>query len=505
MLDSTYEKWLLRTSPPGPEFGGGRGSSWEDAYHLSSALQLRKLAQDVNAGISYAGTYFRLLCDIDLEGADWSPIGYCIGPFDKMAFSGFFDGGGHRVHNFRVERSVEGSVGLFGYVEYARIYNLAVADCTLTGIGSIGALAGYAEESAFLNCNATATVTVKGMNAGGLVGLAGSTSVENCSAQVALRTFVGSERIGGLCGYSYNGGTFISCRAAGEIQSADGTDVGGFVGQVRDAKITGCSAGVFLRCANSGNVGGFVGALRGGTTEGCLATGNIESTSGATTARLGGFAGYLNGPLAYCVASGNVVNRGNNAAAGGCVGEAVRSRIFACYSVGDVDNGGGTGGFLGRASGGGMQILDCYATGSVVLQGKMKTGGGFVGILGGEGGFVELSRCYAFGEVSPNVSGFTARKVFGGISACFWRADEGGVNDGVKDAAGIAPISTESFGMEEHFAENGWSFAEGSEAQAAWHYLDGMSPKRPHLRGLPAIPQTAPFVPEEPVNPGESD
>ena len=68
-------------------FAGGSGTA-ENPYQIANGAQLAKLAQDVNGGKNYAGTYFVLTADIllnDIDGWEnwgstapanpWTPIG----------------------------------------------------------------------------------------------------------------------------------------------------------------------------------------------------------------------------------------------------------------------------------------------------------------------------------------------------------------------------------------------------------------------------------------------
>ena len=51
------------------KWSGGSGTL-DDPYEISSGEELALLAQNVNAGNSYSGTYFELTADIDLGGKD---------------------------------------------------------------------------------------------------------------------------------------------------------------------------------------------------------------------------------------------------------------------------------------------------------------------------------------------------------------------------------------------------------------------------------------------------
>ena len=119
-------------------FSGGTGTE-SDPYLISSAGGLRYLAQVINSvdTLDYKEKYFALTADIDLGGAEWTPIGTDA----AHSFWGTFYGGGHTISNFTVSGN---AAGLFGYVTYAHFYNLTIKNATVTASGTdcaAGALA----------------------------------------------------------------------------------------------------------------------------------------------------------------------------------------------------------------------------------------------------------------------------------------------------------------------------------------------------------------------------
>lgn len=92
----------------------GNGTA-ESPYKITSAAELAGLASKTFHAIStstdvpvaqangsnmynaYTDVYFKLMCDIDLDNKEWTPIGR-IG----MRFNGSFDGNGHVVRNLSV-------------------------------------------------------------------------------------------------------------------------------------------------------------------------------------------------------------------------------------------------------------------------------------------------------------------------------------------------------------------------------------------------------------------
>ena len=98
-----------------------------------------------------------------------------------------------------------------------------------------------------------------------------------------------------------------------------------------------------------------------------------------------------------------------------------------------------------------------------------------------------ITACYSFGRLSLNVNGFTDHRSTGSILDCVWRKDASGLNEYIHDGRDVPELSTEQFGDRDIFTKMGWNFV---DEENAWYYVEGVSPKRPHLNGLPimAIP-----------------
>lgn len=99
-------------------------------------VEIRTAAELKN--INLQGSY-RLACDIDLEGAVWTPLGT-----EEAPFRGYLDGCGHAVSNFRICGGA-GDLGFFGANE-GTVYDLTLRNMTLTaelcGPARVGAIAG---------------------------------------------------------------------------------------------------------------------------------------------------------------------------------------------------------------------------------------------------------------------------------------------------------------------------------------------------------------------------
>ncbi len=249
-----------------------------DPYRISSGAELKWFSDKV--GEKVAILYAVLTADIDLGGAEWSPIGTST----NIYFRGVFDGQGHSVTNFKV--TGRANSGLFGaaIVDGTVIRNLWIDDAVIetvkdtTGFG--GALLGYGDRVTVENVHVGEHVTVTGYNAGGLIGRAWNklSTVSYCTSLATVSTdgAQGGEAAGGIVGlaaavnisYCANGGS-ISTVTNGEQLA------GGIAG-----RFGGSVLGSIRYCLNTGSVssthtaGGIAGKnmFNGCTYENCVST-----------------------------------------------------------------------------------------------------------------------------------------------------------------------------------------------------------------------------------------
>lgn len=247
---------------------------------------------------------FLLLCDLDLEGASWTPF---------PTFSGTFDGGSHCIYNFNISVGSTGAdktqiqLGFFAYLADGTIKNLQIGK------------AGQAKTTIKFNQN-----NLRGMS-GMIVGEIGSGGVvDNCRAEnchIDLYTFTNNktyggwdwdQKAGGICGYATNGSAIKGCFATNiEIANKSETRYNGIKAFARTGGICGYMKGV-----NS-------------SIQDCLVK-NVTLNSYAT-AISGSWDNKTGAPQAKC---------------GGIVGEFYKSTITRCVSVSSAikstNSGGGT-------------------------------------------------------------------------------------------------------------------------------------------------------------------
>lgn len=209
-------------------------------------------------GISMSGSYY-LVCDIDLDGADWRPLGT-----ENAPFVGHFDGGGHTVSDFKITGAVD-HAGLFGYSE-GTVERLGALDFVIDPNNDEG-------------------------YAGGLVGYNGG-RIEGC---YAMGTVSRSHCAGGLVGYNAQG-EIQSCYAAGTVEKSHcaGGLVGTNGGRIEDCYATARVAAYSAQADYVSAAGGLVGT-NGGEIKGCYAVGDVSSAAGSRSVYAGGLVGKSSG------------------------------------------------------------------------------------------------------------------------------------------------------------------------------------------------------------------
>jgi hypothetical protein len=104
----------------------------DDWVEVATPAELLAVEKDANV---------RLTADIDLQNAEWTPLGD-----QREPYSGVFDGGNHTISNFRITSKHDDFVGFFGVVT-GTVYDLSLAnvliDYSTDFLTYAGLLAGY--------------------------------------------------------------------------------------------------------------------------------------------------------------------------------------------------------------------------------------------------------------------------------------------------------------------------------------------------------------------------
>ena len=282
------------------------------------------------------------------------------------AFTGSFNGNGHTISGLTINGGDKEHLGLFGCIRRAKVKNLNISGCNISGNnGIIGGLCGAlvgpraTYEGYLSNCSVTGTITGSATESAKVGGLCGyvyeADIVSNCHADV---TVSGKSNVGGLVGNMYGGDGIINCSSSGTVSGDH--EIGGLFGY-QSSRTQYCSSSANVSCRYS--VGGFGGFTSGSdfwelTIAKCYATGDVVCTEN----KAGGFCGTNQGPIYDCYATGNVSGANDNI--GGFCGWAWSSNLIRCYATGDVNPQAGTiksAGFCGHfdTSYGGT-IEDCF-------------------------------------------------------------------------------------------------------------------------------------------------
>ena len=315
--------------------------------------------------------YFKLVADIDMNGETWTPLNK-EGEYDKAIN---LDGNGKTISHLNMPlfytfngdaanltidaaeiSQSKGNYGIFGRqatVADGTVTNVTVKNSSLTCNNSIaGALFGTVSKNIVMTGCVADNVTLSStQQAGGLVGLMQTGSIDNCSASgsVTVTTYYA----GGLVGL-ING-------------SVDGDIV------IRNSH---SSATVAHTSGNNSRVGGLIGQIEhDATVEKCYATGAVSGTGHYG----GGLIGVINATdktvsISKCYATGSVT-----------------------MPHGDSGNWAHAGGLLGTVAAGSVNISNCYSTGSVATR---RYSGGFVGTVSNAAGNLSITNSYTTSDIT---------------------------------------------------------------------------------------------------------
>ena len=323
---------------------------------------------------------YRLTCDLDLQGRDWTPLSVKA-----------FDGNGHTISNVAISKScIIGNNVYFGFLATCeRIENVTFDGVTVNAastfsanflrigaaVGEAVAVRGVAVTNAYIDVYADDGM----LQCGGIVGnVHGSEKIfgdvyENGGEVSDCRVDkceIVSFKFGDIGGIAGDGSAHITkCTANGVKIDSDGM-LGGVIGYLRpfankaEYKLEDCSArdcdlksdegnvgglvgtncGVMKRCLSENNaiavgkqknrVGGLVGVNSGKATD-CLSRDNaiVSSATGkGETSYFGGFAGTTNDTVRSCVAYGNKIECHDSVSYAAGFAASVGSTVSYCAS-----------------------------------------------------------------------------------------------------------------------------------------------------------------------------
>jgi len=335
---------------PSVTAAGGSGTIG-DPYQIQTPAELQAMQTDLDA-------YYALQNDIDLSGVTWIPVGTT-----STLFIGGLNGNNYTISGLTISRPTTDYQALFGILgPGAVISNINMANCDISGRGSVGALFGRVIMA--LGTNTTCvitniditntkitgvtdyvgglgglsityanlevrycdmennTVSAGGYNCGGLMGFGAFTNsqatIEYCTIANCSVTSGGSN-CGGLMGYGANTNsqaTATDCTVENCVVISGGYHCGGLMGfgaaSNSQATATDCTVENCVVISGGINCGGLMGygahSNSQATATGCTVISNtLVSTTGYTGGAFGriytGCAGYVDG----CIFQDNTI------------------------------------------------------------------------------------------------------------------------------------------------------------------------------------------------------
>ena len=243
---STGNRSYTATWTPKLDWSGD--GSQDNPYIITTADELDMLADFVNNGYTFSGTYFELGADIDMS---------TISPFrgigsDATAFYGYFDGKGYCVSNVVVNGTTDLiDSGLFREIKNGYVKNVVMSNATINGKRYVGAIVGRCEAEVS-GCVATGctitggenTYTGYNMYVGAVVGYLYVGSVSDCIAENCSVNGTSSKRlyIGGIVGFcetsasasnGVNRNVASGCSVSGT--ASNGAYIGSLIGVVSNS------------------------------------------------------------------------------------------------------------------------------------------------------------------------------------------------------------------------------------------------------------------------------
>ena len=349
-------------------------------FTLDTAEALAGFAQLANAGNTFSGKTIVLDNDMDLDGAQWTPI---------QKFSGTLDGDGHTIGNFSIDATAS-RVGFFAALSWAEVKNLTLTDIDATVGNRFGVLTYSVDQTTIEDVtvsNVNITTTSAGCLASGLfcAGTVNSTeTVKNCTVEnITVDARKGAALIGGIATFVQRNGAeaegtnvFENLQVKNFKVIANDTDgqcaVGGIFAQTQSVwqnpHLKNCSvSGLDVVATGTVDVGGLIcypGSWTYATN--CTTEGKID-VSGVTSAK--NYAGGFFGDYGW----GDNVGKGDH-------------KVTDCVADVDVITKVATaGGFIGSGintenKNKNITLTNCEAKGTVtVADGGTAMIGGFVG------------------------------------------------------------------------------------------------------------------------------
>ena len=276
-------------------------------YEIGNAGNLFWFAEKLAESDDNDNLNARLVSDITMpEGMNW--VAMKAGTYGKP-YNGTFDGAGHTISNLsaELETGVYSNEGLFKTIgKDGTVKNLGVVNPSIKpSSGGAGAICG-ANHGLIENCyNLGGEIGIASIYGGGIAGENDGIISRCYNTGDVESTFTYGSSIGGIAGYSHDGGEIIDCYNTGDITGA--WYVGGICGELNGGTVkncygTGTAAATYPGYGSTANpiVGGRLGSC---TVENTYYISEKENNSGGKTSDQ-----FASGEVAYMLGAGRDEN-----------------------------------------------------------------------------------------------------------------------------------------------------------------------------------------------------
>ncbi|MDE6778170.1 MAG: hypothetical protein K2J51_01660 [Alistipes sp.] len=309
-------------------------------YKVTGATGLANFAKMVNDGDDFAGKTVVLAADIDLSGAEWTPIANCSRKDASAGFKGVFDGNGKTISNINYSNSTDDySAGLFGVINGGTVRNLTVEGGEIGSLDSAGAICGVMlGESVIENCHNKGVNVSADSAAGGIAGRAygSNNTIRGCTNSGAVS---GPAKVAGIVGIASAAGsttTVSDCTNEGTISGKAAGGASGIVGYIGSyTEITGCHNNAAVGESGTVYAGGIVGYKQSADVCKISSCTNTAAVTGNTAGGIYGASGNNNQPvyLTGCTNSGTITGKTH---AAGIAADMYAGSISECSNTGAV-------------------------------------------------------------------------------------------------------------------------------------------------------------------------
>lgn len=208
-----------------------------DTIFVYQPDELRLVAEQCAAGVTYEGKYVKLMNDIEFEFGVPNNMTQ-IGSYPDHPFMGTLDGNGKVIRNVYIDHPNNEYQGFFGYTKDANLYEVGLENLTISGRNYTGGLVSYAENS-YIRDSYVNGGTLFALNyVGGLVGYQspGTNSVI-CGCYNTCEV-TGNNYLGGLVGFS-DQATVRNSYVIAPV-SGNGNAVGAIIGRADQVLMYNC-------------------------------------------------------------------------------------------------------------------------------------------------------------------------------------------------------------------------------------------------------------------------